>query len=162
MARVLVGYGTKMGGTAGIAAKIGEVLAGAGHEATVVDAKRARFDGGYDAVVVGSGLYNGGWRGEAIGLLRRVARSRERMPVWLYHSGPLGDDEAGDEKPLPASVLKQIGDLDVRGSVTFGGRLPENAGGFIARAMVRNGRGGDWRDLEGRVASWAGAIAGSL
>ena len=45
--------------------------------------------------------------------------------------------------------------------VTFGGRLGPDAEGFIAKAMARNGRGGDWRDRE-TVEAWAGSIADEL
>ena len=43
----------------------------------------------------------------------------------------------------------------------FGGRLPVEGGGFMASAMARDGKAGDWRDFE-EIAAWAGQIADSL
>jgi menaquinone-dependent protoporphyrinogen oxidase len=51
--------------------------------------------------------------------------------------------------------------IGARGHRTFGGRLDENAKGFIARAMVRNGRGGDFRD-RALISAWAREIAAAL
>lgn len=48
-----------------------------------------------------------------------------------------------------------------RQHVTFGGRLTDQAKGFVARAMVRNGRGGDFRNPE-RIQAWSRTIATAL
>jgi menaquinone-dependent protoporphyrinogen oxidase len=159
MARVLVAYGTKMGGTAGIAERIAEVLADRGHD--VVVSPPAKVGGAFDAAVVGSGLYAGRWRSGAIKVLRRLSRQDPAPSTWLFHSGPLGED-AEAPQPLPKAVAKLAEQLDARDVVTFGGRLDEeHAVGWIARAMVRNGKGGDWRDLDG-AAAWARIIADEI
>ena len=161
MARVLVGYGTKMGGTVGIAERIGEVLATGGHDVTVVDAARVKKVDEYDAAVVGSGLYAGRWRKPAKRLVRRIGKTAPGLPLWLFHSGPIGDDEAHDPQPFPKWLGELEPTLDVRGKVTFGGLLGENARGFLAKSMVRNGRGGDWRDMEA-IGHWAEKISADL
>jgi menaquinone-dependent protoporphyrinogen oxidase len=51
--------------------------------------------------------------------------------------------------------------LDVRGHVTFGGRLAEGAEGWMARMLLRDGKGGDFRDAAA-TESWATHIAGEL
>ncbi len=159
MARVLVAYGTKMGGTAGIAERIAEVLRERGHD--VVLSPPARPDGAFDGAVVGSALYAGRWMRGPVKVLRRLARRSPSPATWLFHSGPLADD-AGEPQALPGAVAKSAERLGARDVVTFGGRLDEeHASGFIARAMVRNGKGGDWRDLDG-VAAWAHAIADEI
>src|SRR5688572_15152491 len=58
--RVLVAYGSKSGGTEGLARSIGEGLAAAGHEVAVRPAGDIDGLGGWDAVVVGGAIY--GWR----------------------------------------------------------------------------------------------------
>jgi menaquinone-dependent protoporphyrinogen oxidase len=51
--------------------------------------------------------------------------------------------------------------VEVRENVTFGGRLQPGARGFMARALLEQGRGGDFRDLE-QIAAWATGIAARL
>jgi menaquinone-dependent protoporphyrinogen oxidase len=160
MSRVLVAYGTKNGGTTAIAERIGEVLSARGHEVTLTEAGRARPRDGYDAAVVGSGLYAGMWRRPAKRLVKRLAAG-PRMPVWLFHSGPLGEEEADSPQPFPKWLAPLEESLDLRGKATFGGVLDETAKGFIASKMVQNGRGGDFRDMEA-IGSWAEEIAAEL
>lgn len=161
MAKVLVAYGTKMGGTAGIAERVAEALRARGHAVTLLPAGRAGSAEGVEAAVVGSGLYAGRWRPEAVRLLRRLARTGGNLPLWLFHSGPLGDDLAEQPQPLPKAVLPLAERLGAHDVVTFGGRLPGDARGFIAKAMARNGKAGDWRQLD-QAAAWANAIADDL
>jgi menaquinone-dependent protoporphyrinogen oxidase len=148
-----------MGGTAGIAERIVAVLAERGHD--VVVSPPAKVGGTFDAAVVGSALYAGRWRSGPVKALRRLARRDTPPATWLFHSGPLAED-AGNPQALPKGVAEladRLGAVDV---VTFGGRLDEeHASGWIARAMLRNGKGGDWRDLDG-VAAWAHAIADEI
>jgi menaquinone-dependent protoporphyrinogen oxidase len=159
MARVLVAYGTKMGGTADIAQRIAEVLTERGHDVVVNPPEKV--GGTFDAAVVGSALYAGRWRGGPVKALRRLARQSPPPTTWLFHSGPLAED-AETPQALPGGVAKLAARLVARDVVTFGGRLDEeHASGWIARAMLRNGKGGDWRDLEG-VAAWAHAVADEI
>jgi len=160
MARILVAYGTKMGGTIAIAERIGQVLATRGNDVTVVEASRARLADGYDAAVVGSGLYAGMWRGPAKRLVRTIAKRAPSTPLWLFHSGPIGE-EAGDPQPFPKWLTELEAGLDVRDKATFGGVLGDDAKGFIAKSMVKQGRGGDFRDMDA-IAAWAERIAGQL
>lgn len=159
MARVLVAFGTKMGGTEDIARRIAGVLAERGHE--VVLSPPAQVDGSFDAAVVGSAIYGGRWRPGPVKALRRLTRMDPPPPTWLFHSGPLAEG-ADEPQPLPKAVSRLADRLGTSDVVTFGGRLDEeHAAGWIARAMLRNGKGGDWRDLEG-VSAWAAAIAAEI
>jgi menaquinone-dependent protoporphyrinogen oxidase len=45
--------------------------------------------------------------------------------------------------------------------MTFGGRLAEGAQGFIARQILKQGKGGDFRDRE-QIRTWARGIATEL
>lgn len=162
MAKVLVAYGSKMGGTAGIAERLADTLRGRGHEVTLAPAGKAPRRERFDAVVVGSGLYAGRWRREAVRLLGRLARSGDKPSrVWLFHSGPLGDEHAEDPVGLPRKVQAAAERLGAEAVVTFGGRLDAAAPGFVAKAMARNGMAGDWRRLD-HAAAWANTIAEEL
>ena len=162
MAKVLVAYGTKMGGTAGIAERVAEALRTRGHEVTLSPAGKVPRKEQFDAAVIGSGLYAGRWRREAARLLKRMARSgASPRRVWLFHSGPLGDDHADDPVLLPKSVQAAAERLGAEDVVTFGGRLEADSPGPIAQAMARNGMAGDWRQLD-QAAAWGNAIADEL
>jgi menaquinone-dependent protoporphyrinogen oxidase len=158
---VLVAYGTKNGSTAGIADIIGETLRTEGLSADVVAARQVRDVSGYDAVIVGGALYMGRWHADARRFARRHAADLKNRPVWLFSSGPLDDSADTGEIPPVGHVTRTVASLGARGHVTFGGRLDENARGFIARAMLRNGRGGDFRNPE-RIAAWTRQIAAEL
>jgi menaquinone-dependent protoporphyrinogen oxidase len=158
MTTVLVAYGSKTGGTAEIAQRIAETLMSRGLEVAV--APPARVAGRYDAAIVGSALYANRWRGPAIGALKRLAKQPPDH-VWLFHSGPLGE-QADEPQPLPKAVKVFADRVGARDVVTFGGRLEAaTAKGWIARAMIRNGKGGDFRDLDA-VDAWATGIADEL
>lgn len=159
--RVLVAYGTKMGGTAGIASIIGQALADEGLEVEVRAAARARDLAAFDAVIVGGALYANRWHRDARRFVTRHTAELRALPVWLFSSGPL--DRSASERDIPpteqvSGLLARVG---ARGHVTFGGRLPDDPKGFVARAMVRSGRAGDWRDPQ-RVRSWAAQVATQL
>jgi menaquinone-dependent protoporphyrinogen oxidase len=158
--RVLIVHASKRGGTAEIAESIGRRLTERGAAVDVVPASRAHGFRSYDAVVVGSALYGGRWRRAAVRALRKLTHLSQPPRVWLFHSGPL-DELAHEPQPLPGRVFDlahRLGDPQV---ATFGGRLAPDTHGFIAKAMVRNGKAGDWRDREA-ICAYADRIADSL
>jgi menaquinone-dependent protoporphyrinogen oxidase len=159
--KVLVAYGTKNGSTAGIADLIALALHTEGLRADVRPARQVRDTTGYDAVVLGGALYAGRWHADARRFARRHAATLRDRPVWLFSSGPLDDSaDRADLPPVPHAgrAARQLG---ARGHVTFGGRLTDQAKGFVARSMVRNGHGGDFRN-PARIATWAREIAAQL
>lgn len=93
--------------------------------------------------------------------MHRHADVLARIPVWLFSSGPL--DDSADEREIPpvSQAAEAARRLRARGHVTFGGRLTDDANGFVAKTTVRNGGGGDFRNAE-RIAAWARAIAAEL
>lgn len=158
--RVLVSFGSKRGGTAGLAAMIGEALTEAGFDAVVSPAKDVRDLGGVDAVIVAGALYAYRWHRDARRFVRRNATALRELPVWLVSSGPLdGSAEERDIPPTPqvAKLARRIG---ARGHVTFGGRLEPDAKGFPASAMAKK-NAGDWRS-PAQVRSWVATVVGGL
>jgi menaquinone-dependent protoporphyrinogen oxidase len=139
--RVLVAYGTKTGGTAGIADMIGTTLAGAGLHVDVSPAEPRMDIAGYDAVIVGGGLYAGRWHRP---FLKQHAAMLRTKPVWLFSSGPLDDSASVREIPPVRWVQRWMERIGARGHATFGGRLLPDANGFVASAMAKT-RSGDWR-----------------
>jgi len=159
--RVLIAYGTKNGATAEIAEWIAEELREQGLDTDVRSAAEVRDIAPYDAVVLGAGLYAGRWQRDAAGFARRHRQALTRRPVWLFSSGPL--DASATERDIPAArgVARIVDRLDARDHVTFGGRLTEGAQGFIARQILKQGKGGDFRDRE-QIRAWAQRIAAEL
>ncbi len=158
--RVLVAYGSKRGGTAGIAEVIGAALGDAGMEAQVRPVEDVAGLRGYDAAIIGGSLYVMRWHPEAHRFVRRHARTLRAMPVWLYSSGPLDDSASRQDIPPVAQVRRLMERIDARGHRTFGGRLAPEATGFPAAAMARDASG-DWRDLR-QIRAWAAEVADEL
>lgn len=143
--RVLVVFGSKRGGTAGLARMIGDELAAAGCRAVVTSAREARDVSDVDAVIVAGALYAGRWHADARRFVRRHTRELRNLPVWLVSSGPLDDSAEKHSIPPTAQVLKLGRRIGARAHLTLGGRLSENSSGFVAGAMAKK-RAGDWRN----------------
>jgi menaquinone-dependent protoporphyrinogen oxidase len=158
---VLVTYGTKNGSTAHIAESIADVLREKGLTVETMRAASVPFVTGYDAVVVGGGLYAGRWHKDARTFVRRHRADLARLPVWFFSSGPL--DTSASERDIPPvrGVRRAMQDLHVRGHATFGGCLDDSADGWLARRILRSGNGGDFRDFD-RIGKWAAHVAGEL
>jgi len=158
--RVLVCWGSKRGGTEGIAKIIGEALQSNGIEAVVTPAAKVGDLSGFDAAIVGGALYANRWHQAARRFVARHVSALRRIPVWLFSSGPL--DDSADVGAIPptkevAVLMERVGAL---GHATFGGRLAADAKGFPASAMAKK-RSGDWRNRE-RIERWAADVAQAL
>jgi menaquinone-dependent protoporphyrinogen oxidase len=160
--KVLVACASKMGSTAEIADAVADRLRGAGFEVDRQPAEGVRSIDDYAAVVLGSAVYLGRWRQEALTFLRRFDAELSERPVWLFQSGPLDDSAEHHDIDLPARVRFRAEKLGIHGHATFGGRIdPEHPGGFVAKRMADAGLGKDYRDF-GHVKAWADGIATEL
>ena len=154
--KALIVYGTRGGGTAGLAHMIGTAFEREGWQVDVRDAADAPGIGDVDVVVVGGGLYAGRWVPSVRHWARRHMSTLRIVPVWFFSSGPLDESaRAGDLAPT-ASVAKLAREIEISGHMTFGGYLDKAPRGFIARQMARKWAG-DWRDPE-HVAEWVHLI----
>lgn len=117
MTTVIVAYGSRHGGTRGIAERIGEVLRADGIETLVAPAGQVGELGAADAFVVGSGVYMGSWLDEPLEFLKRNQETLASRPTWLFSSGPL----VGSTKSTPGAdpVTDALGPAEGPGS---GGR----------------------------------------
>jgi menaquinone-dependent protoporphyrinogen oxidase len=156
----LVVYGSKRGGTEGLATMIGEGLTERGLSAEVRKASEVASVAPYRAVIVAGALYANRWHRDARRFVRRHAAELRQRAVWLVSSGPLDDSARdGNLSPVP-QVAKLATAVGARGTVTFGGRLERDARGFPASAMAKT-HSGDWRD-SGQVSRFADAVRDSL
>lgn len=159
---IVVAYASKHGSTAGIAEHIAARLREHGSEAEVRAAEDIAELGGAHAVLVGSAIYAGSWMKEAIAFVDRHADVLTRLPVWLFSSGPLGE-QVVDEEEQPKQ-LREISDrIDPRGHRIFAGALDTASLGFGERMIVKAVKApeGDFRDWDAIVA-WADEIADAM
>ncbi|MFJ1569324.1 flavodoxin domain-containing protein [Streptomyces erythrochromogenes] len=164
--RVLVAYGTEHAATAGIAEQIGVTLHEDGLDAVVLPAVVLPADDvddvrSYDGVVLGGALYAGHWRRKAKRCAERNADHLKHRPVWLFSSGPVDSSAEQHDIPPVRAVAQQMESLAAREHVTFGGSITSHTPGLIAKALVRHGKGGDFRNPE-RIQTWAHHISAEL
>jgi menaquinone-dependent protoporphyrinogen oxidase len=157
---ILIVYGSKMGGTAGLADLLADALRDHGFEVGVMPADEVRDLGDPEAVIIGGALYANRWHKEARRFVRRHREALQQRPIWLFSSGPLDDSASTTELPITKGVEAAMVTTRARGHRTFGGALPSDAKGFPASAMAKE-KAGDWRDPDA-VARWADELAAAL
>lgn len=164
--RILVAYSSKHGSTGGIADAIGSALRERGMDATVRRVADAGDPAAYDAVVLGSAVYVGGWRKDAARYLERHQSELRGMPTWLFSSGPTGAGDPAatlDGWTFPEALQPTLDVVRPNGVRLFHGALRPETLGVIERLVVR-GIGaelGDFRDFE-EIRAWANGIADAL
>jgi menaquinone-dependent protoporphyrinogen oxidase len=160
MMRVLLVFGSKRGGTAGLADMIGDALTEAGCEVVECPANAVPELEGIDAVIVAGALYANRWHRGARRFVRRNTAALRELPVWLVSSGPLDDSAERQDIPPTKQVAKLAKRVGARSHVTFGGRLSGNATGFPASTMAKT-HAGDWRD-KAHIRSWVESLVAAL
>jgi menaquinone-dependent protoporphyrinogen oxidase len=162
--RVLVAYASKHGSTAEIAEAVAVELRAHGLGADCRTAADVRDVDGYDAVVLGSATYMKRWRHEARRFLHHFDDALAQMPFWIFSSGPVGEKAPSDGGwAEPAKVVETAQRLGVRDHAVFGGRVPQDPGNFVEKAMLRDTPEpfADLRDWE-QIRGWAAGIAEAL
>jgi menaquinone-dependent protoporphyrinogen oxidase len=160
--KALVVYVSKRGSTAEIAERIGETLRQNGWLADVSDAVTVNDLSPYSTIILGSSVYMGRWHKEAVAFLKKNIESLDKLPVWLYVSGPTGQGnpmEQMDGRLYPQSLQPLIKRLNPKAIVCFGGKLaPEKLNPF-ERWIVRivKSPAGDFRNWED-IRHWAETI----
>jgi len=151
--RVLVAYGSKEGGTKGLAEMVGSEFAGLGYEVEVHSGDQVEDVSSFEVVIVGAAVYYFvSWHKDAKAFIKRYTNELKQKPVWLFSSGPLDDSATEKDIPPIKPARKLIERIGARGHVTFGGRMEKNQKGYAV---------GDWRDPE-HVKRWVGAVHAEL
>lgn len=159
--RVLVATASKHGSTMEIARTIGASLTFRGLDVDVKPVETVSRLDGYDAVVLGSGIYMGHWLDPAKQFIRNHAAELLARPVWLFSSGPLGEPAKPAEEPTDVAALMEA--TEARDHRVFPGSLFKDELGIAERAMVAAVRApeGDFRPWA-EIDDWAGQIASEL
>jgi menaquinone-dependent protoporphyrinogen oxidase len=160
--RVLVTAASRHGGTAEIATVMGQALTDVGLENEVMPLAGLEGVAGYNAVVVGSGVYLGRWLSEATEFVQRHTVELRARPVWLFSSGPVGSPDPMPEGD-PTGIAELATSIKARGHRTFAGRLDRGRLRIGERLVVGAVRApdGDFRDLVA-IRAWAHEIAAQL
>ena len=83
---ILVAYGSKRGGTEGLAHTVADALREEGFTVEVAPARTVRRLDGYEAVVVGGALYAFRWHRDARRFVKRHAHDLRARPTYLFSS----------------------------------------------------------------------------
>ncbi len=163
---VLIAYASKYGATKEIAEKIGEVLLQSGLEIEIKPTDSVKDVSSYTAVVLGSAVYVGKWRKQAVKFLKAKSKTLADMPVWIFSSGPTG---RGDPVELlkgwryPDKIQAYIDEINPRDVTVFHGNIDVGKINAIERQMIKTveAHTGDFRDWTA-IQSWAEGIADNL
>lgn len=154
MTRVQIVVASRHGGTLGIAERIAEVLRAEGIATTLARAEDRPEVAGFDAHIVGSGVYMGSWLKEATTFLEDNEMILATRPVWLFSSGPVlaPDAKKTELEPIDQALgptsgpgsgghrrINELSDvIRPRGHVVFGGRYdPSDPPTNLAERVVR-------------------------
>lgn len=161
--KILVAYASKYGSTAEIAERIGGVLNQAGLATEVLSADKVVDLTQYEAVILGSAVYVGKWRKEAVNFLKSNENFLTECDVWLFSSGPSGEGEPVELLEgwrFPEAQQGIIERISPRGIKVFHGSVDTEKLNFIEKSMVKTVKAplGDFRDWE-EITSWAETIS---
>jgi menaquinone-dependent protoporphyrinogen IX oxidase len=143
--KALVVYGTRWGGTVGVAEKIGEALKEAGSEVDVVDVKANVPDvGEYDLVVVGSGVRADKWTKESLRFLEKNANVLKVKKTALFVSCQMADREGEAREKAEYAYLRNVAEQYGLHPISygfFGGFLDfSKSHGLLVDVIVRINR----------------------
>jgi menaquinone-dependent protoporphyrinogen oxidase len=110
------------------------VLAERGCEVTVLPPEKVGAVEEFGAVVLGSAVYMGQWLKPARELAERSAAVLATRPVWLFSSGPVGEQAKPADNPVDVTKILQAS--KARDHKIFTGKLARKHLSFPDRAMA--------------------------
>ncbi|MET9295825.1 flavodoxin domain-containing protein [Streptomyces sp. NPDC003077] len=159
--RVLVAYCTENGSTRVIAEEIGTTLRDHGLDVTLRAARDVDSVVPYEAVILGSAVYEDRWQPAARDFVKRLGMPLRTRDVWLFSSGPLDTSaDTTDVRPVD-DALAAMAETEAHDHTTFGGRLAAHPYTHRARRRVTREGAHDYRDFE-QIRDWSHTIAERL
>lgn len=160
---ILVAYASKRGATAEIAQKIGEVLRQKGFQSEVRQVDQVKDLSAYNMVVLGSAVYVGQWRKEAVKFLKDNENRLAEMAVWVFISGPTGPGEPMElieGRFCPESLRPVLERIKPLGITCFGGKVDLKDLSFMEKMIVNKVKApiGDFRNWED-IKAWAEGLS---
>jgi len=164
--QVLVTYASKYGATQEIAEEIGQVFSHTGLSTDVLPIKLVSDLSRYQALIIGSAVYIGKWRKEAVRFLKANEKKLSGRSVWLFSSGPTGEGDPVEILKgwrLPRAIRPIVDRIKPRGICVFHGDVNVSKLNSIEKSMIKNVEApvGDFRDWDA-IRSWANTVAVEL
>jgi menaquinone-dependent protoporphyrinogen oxidase len=159
--RILISAASKHGSTHEIAEHITKTFVDRDLQTEIVDPEWVTSLDGYDAVILGSAVYASTWRKEAADFVERLGADLRTRPVWLFSSGPLGDEE---EQILELRHLdKLLESSGARSHTWFAGKLDKDDLNIAEKAIIKMVKApyGDYRRWD-EIDDWTNSIADEL
>src|SRR5262252_5869887 len=103
---ILIAYAIMYGATLEVAERIAKRLQKTGTQVEVKPVSQIGDVGEAEAVIVGSGLYQGGWIPEATAFVRKNANALSKIPTWLFSVGPLATEVKDEEQPIELAEFR--------------------------------------------------------
>ena len=156
---VLVAYASKHGTTREVAESIAQTLGERGLSVEIEEARGVGDITGYDAVVVGGGLYMGKWHADARRLLKRHRRELAGKRVALFGMGPdsLEESKVAESRKQLDRALAATPEVEPIAVTIFGGALEPESWRFpFNRLPAFDAR--NWDAIRG----WAKDLAAKL
>ncbi|HPE58074.1 MAG TPA: flavodoxin domain-containing protein [Bacteroidales bacterium] len=151
--RIAVIYASKYGSTKEIAEIIAGELNLKDYQVTLYAAHPGINLNNFDVVILGSALYMGKWRSDAVMLLKENMDILSKKAVWLFVSGPTGDGDAemlSEGKIVPDNIKPIINRISPKGLAVFHGNLDMKELNIVERILVKMVKAplGDFRKKE--------------
>lgn len=162
---ILLAVASKHGATAEIGERLARRLEELGQTVQLCRPQELTDAHAGDALIIGSGVYMGGWLSELTKALPTVKNLGKTMPVWAFSSGPVGTPPV--PTGTPERVIPLLSDLaeevDFRGHMVFPGKVDRSvlkANEKLILKMVKAVEG-DYRPWQ-QIDQWAEQISQAL
>jgi menaquinone-dependent protoporphyrinogen IX oxidase len=164
--RVLVTYATRYGSTRKVAESIAATLRSRGHKVELRAAEQAGDVAPFDAVVLGSPVFNQRWLPEANEFVNRNLNTLANRRVWLFSVGTFGDGKrliGGLMKREPKGIRALERTINPREYRVFAGVIDRRQWPFLSRLFFHllGGHLGDNRNWSA-IERWADEITRDL
>ena len=166
--KILVVYDTKHGSTSGVAAKIGNVLCELGSQVDIRLALNVDDISEYDAVIVGSAIYQFKWLLGSLSFLKQHTQTLSSIPVayFIVCSALMEDTPENQEAVMVFvnPVLKKYPEIVPVDIGRFGGAVDFSKLNFFEKLVFRIvgiTESEDWRDWE-KITAWAVKVDGLI
>lgn len=166
--KILVVYDTRHGSTSGVAAKIGNVLCELGSQVDIRLALNVDDISEYDAVVVGSAIYQFNWLLGSLSFLKKHTQTLSFIPVayFIVCSALMEDTPENQEAVMVFvnPVLKKYPEIVPVDIGRFGGAVDFSKLNLFEKLVFRIvgiTESEDWRDWE-KITAWAEKVDGLL
>jgi len=139
--KALVAFGTRYGSTKDVAEEIADVLRTEGYGADVLDLRnKVKEVGGYDLIVVGSGIIAGSWSKDAQRFLGRKGAEMNTKRVAMFaccSDAFISPEKKDDSRKRYLTDVAQKHGLEPFSSELFGGVIDFDNYGFLVKALMK-------------------------